>query len=71
MNALCPGFIDTGMVASVTPLFNDPATAKMISPSARPGTVEEMAYAVLFLGSDESGYCNGSILVADGGSISQ
>lgn len=70
-NCLCPGFIDTGMVASVTPLFNDPATAKMISPSARPGTPDEMAYAVLFLGSDESTYCNGSILVADGGSISQ
>ncbi len=70
-NCLCPGFIDTGMVASVTPLFKDPAIGKQISPSGRPGTAEEMAYACLFLGCDESSYCNGTILVADGGSISQ
>lgn len=70
-NCLCPGFIDTGMVASVTPLFKDPAIAKQISPAARPGTPQEMAYACLFLGCDESSYCNGSILVADGGSVSQ
>lgn len=70
-NCLCPGFIDTGMVAKVTPLFQDPAVAKQISPSARPGTAEEMAFACLFLGSDESTYCNGSILVADGGSVAQ
>jgi NAD(P)-dependent dehydrogenase (short-subunit alcohol dehydrogenase family) len=70
-NCLCPGFIDTGMVASVTPLFKDPAIGKQISPSARPGTAEEMAYSCLFLGCDESSYCNGTILVADGGSISQ
>lgn len=70
-NCLCPGFIDTGMVASVTPLFQDPAVAKQISPMGRPGTPEEMAYAALFLGSDESSYCNGTMLVADGGSLSQ
>jgi NAD(P)-dependent dehydrogenase (short-subunit alcohol dehydrogenase family) len=70
-NCLCPGFVDTGMVASVTPLFKDPAVAKAISPAARPGTPREMAYACLYLGSDEASYCNGSILVADGGSLSQ
>lgn len=70
-NTLAPGFIDTGMVASVTPLFQDPAIAKQISPMGRPGTPEEMAYAALFLGSDEAGYCNGTVLVADGGSLSQ
>lgn len=70
-NCLCPGFIDTGMVASVTPLFKDPAIGKSISPSARPGTAQEMAYACLYLGCDESSYCNGSMLVADGGSLAQ
>lgn len=39
----------------------------MHTPMRRPGTPQEMAYACLYLGADESGYCNGSILVADGG----
>lgn len=69
-NCLCPGFVDTGMVASVTPAFSDLAVAKAITPAARPGTAEEMAYACLFLGCEESSYCNGSILVADGGTLS-
>lgn len=70
-NCLCPGFIDIGMVASVTPLFQDAAVAKQISPMGRPGTPQEMAYACLYLGCDESSYCNGTMLVADGGSLSQ
>lgn len=70
-NALCPGFVDTAMVASVMHWFDDPATAETVSPMRRAGTPEEMAYACLFLGSDESGYCNGSMLVADGGSTAR
>jgi NAD(P)-dependent dehydrogenase (short-subunit alcohol dehydrogenase family) len=70
-NCLCPGFIDTGMVASVMHYFDDPATAQMISPMGRAGTPEEMAYACLYLGSDESSYCNGTILVADGGTTAR
>jgi NAD(P)-dependent dehydrogenase (short-subunit alcohol dehydrogenase family) len=70
-NALCPGFVDTEMVAQVTPLFNDPVAGEAISPSRRPGTPEEMAYACLYLGSDESSYCNGSLLIADGGSTAR
>lgn len=70
-NCLCPGFVDTGMVASVMHLFQDPAMADAITPMRRPGTPQEMAYACLYLGSDESGYCNGSILVADGGTVAR
>ncbi|WP_420464448.1 SDR family NAD(P)-dependent oxidoreductase [Panacagrimonas sp.] len=70
-NCLCPGFVDTGMVASVTPLFKDPTMADAITPMRRPGTAEEMAYACLYLGSDESAYCNGTILVADGGTTAR
>ncbi|MGQ0697219.1 MAG: SDR family NAD(P)-dependent oxidoreductase [Panacagrimonas sp.] len=70
-NCLCPGFIDTGMVASVMHYFDDPATAQMISPMGRAGTPQEMALAALYLGSDESSYCNGTMLVADGGTTSR
>ncbi len=34
----------------------------------RAGTPEEMAYAILYLGSDEASYCTGTALLADGGS---
>lgn len=70
-NTLCPGFVDTAMVASVMGWFNDPVTAEAVSPAKRAGTPEEMAYACLYLGSDESGYCNGSVLVADGGTTAR
>ncbi len=67
-NCVAPGFVDTKMVAAVMPLFKDPAIAEQISPMRRAATPREIAYACLFLGSDEASYCNGSVLVADGGS---
>ncbi len=70
-NCLCPGFVATGMVESVLHLFDDPATGDMITPMKRAGTPEEMAYACLYLGSDESSYCNGTSLVADGGTTAR
>lgn len=70
-NTLAPGFVDTKMVASVMGWFDDPVVGESVSPAKRAGTPEEMAYACLYLGSDESGYCNGSVLVADGGSTAR
>ena len=70
-NVLAPGFVDTAMVRSVMSVFDDPVTAESITPMARAGTPEEMAYAALFLGSDESSYCNGMVLVADGGTTAR
>lgn len=67
-NSVAPGFVETKMVAAVLPLFQDPAIAEQISPMRRAATPREIAYACLYLGSDESSYCNGSVLVADGGS---
>ena len=66
-NCVAPGFIATPMVASVLDLFDDPATAEAITPMRRPGSPMEIAQACLFLASDASSYCNGSVLVADGG----
>jgi len=70
-NAIAPGFIATPMVASVLNLFDDPAMADRLTPMKRPGTPEEMAYACLYLGSDESTYCQGTVLVVDGGTLAR
>ena len=70
-NCLAPGFIDTPMVASVLGLFDDPAVADRLTPMRRPGTPMEMAYGCLYLGSDEASYCNGSVLVIDGGTTAR
>ncbi|MBM4226880.1 MAG: SDR family oxidoreductase [Gammaproteobacteria bacterium] len=66
-NAVCPGYTDTPMIASVMGLFDDAAVAEQITPMARAGTPLEMAYGCLYLASDEASYCNGTILVIDGG----
>lgn len=70
-NCLAPGFIDTPMVASVLNLFDDPAVAAAITPMKRPGTAMEMAYGCLYLASDESSYCNGTVLTIDGGTTAR
>jgi NAD(P)-dependent dehydrogenase (short-subunit alcohol dehydrogenase family) len=70
-NCIAPGFIATPMVESVLNLFDDPAMADRLTPMKRPGTAEEMAYACLYLGSDESSYCQGTVLVVDGGTTAR
>ena len=70
-NCIAPGFIATRMVADYLPLFDDPAVAEAITPMRRPGTPEEMAYGCLYLASDEASYCNGSVLVIDGGTTAR
>jgi len=71
-NVVAPGFVDTDMVAPVldNPAnpFLDEALKYQISPLGRPGRPEEIAAAVYFL-SREGTYCNGAVLVADGGSL--
>ena len=66
-NTVCPGFVDTPMIAPVINIFDDPAVANAMTPMGRPAQPEEIANANLFFASDESSYCNGSVLVVDGG----
>ncbi|NML87631.1 SDR family oxidoreductase [Sphingobium sp. TB-6] len=66
-NCVAPGFIDTPMVASVMNVFEDEAAAEQIAPMRRAARPEEIAYGCLYLASDEASYCNGSVLVIDGG----
>jgi NAD(P)-dependent dehydrogenase (short-subunit alcohol dehydrogenase family) len=71
VNAIAPGYVDTPMIASVVHAFEDPAMAEQLSPMARAGTPIEMAYGCLYLASDEASYCNGSVLVIDGGTTAR
>ncbi len=66
-NCVSPGWTATDMIKDVMHLFDDPETAKFLSPMLRPGTALEMANGCLYLASDESSYCNGSVLSIDGG----
>lgn len=66
-NALCPGPVDTPLLAE---LFADPArrARRMVHiPPGRLARPEEVAQAALFLASDESSYVNGSTFTVDGG----
>jgi len=65
VNLLIPGLIDTPLGRLATRLA--PQRAEVHIPLDRQGTAWEVAYAALFLMSDESSYMTGQSLVVDGG----
>jgi len=70
-NVVAPGFVQTQMVESVIPMLFAPENPKLIAPMGRPATPEEVAYACLYLASDEASYCTGTVLCVDGGSTAR
>jgi NAD(P)-dependent dehydrogenase (short-subunit alcohol dehydrogenase family) len=65
VNLLIPGLIDTPLGRMATRLA--PQRAEVRIPLDRQGTPWEVAYAALFLMSEESSYMTGQSLVIDGG----
>jgi 3-oxoacyl-[acyl-carrier protein] reductase len=67
VNAVLPGNILTEGVEALGPDY----MAKMTSaiPARRLGSVEDVAYAALFLASDEAGFISGQTIVVDGGQV--
>ena len=70
-NCVCPGYTDTPMIAPVINIFDDKTVGAQLTPMARAGTPLEMAYGCLYLASDEASYCNGTVLVIDGGTAAR
>jgi 3-oxoacyl-[acyl-carrier protein] reductase len=65
VNAVCPGFVDTGALAAMT--ADERKAATMRIPMRRFGRPEEIAAAVRFLACPEASYITGSTLKVDGG----
>ncbi len=65
VNCICPGYIDTEMVAAVP----EEVLKKIVGgiPVGRLGKAEEIAAAVVYLASDNAGFVTGSTLTVNGG----
>ncbi|MDC0895631.1 3-oxoacyl-ACP reductase FabG [Candidatus Pelagibacter sp.] len=65
VNCISPGFIQTAMTDKIDDKFKEVIISKI--PSARLGTPDDIANAVLFLSSDQSSYINGETIHVNGG----
>jgi 3-oxoacyl-[acyl-carrier protein] reductase len=69
VNAIAPGFIPTALTDVLPEEMIKSVLAN--TPLGRLGTVEEVAYAALFLASDEAAFITGQVLTVDGGLVMQ
>lgn len=71
VNSICPGSIDTPMLrtalASSGNFDENWRKTEMVIPLGKIGQAEDIAFATLFLASDEARYITGAVLPVDGG----
>jgi NAD(P)-dependent dehydrogenase (short-subunit alcohol dehydrogenase family) len=67
VNAIAPGPIDTGMLDRFTGGADGKAYLATLNPQKRIGRPDEVARAILFVGSDEASFVTGHIMSVDGG----
>lgn len=65
VNAVAPGFIATAMTDALSDKVREELAAQI--PMERLGSSEDIANAVLFLASEQSGYITGQVLAVNGG----
>jgi len=72
VNALCPGYIQTPLNASIAAGVGEDFAERYVReriPLGRAGTVDEVAAAYAFLASDDASFITGATLVVDGGQL--
>ena len=67
VNAISPGFINTGMAAAHYTVESERRKRETMVPLGRLGNAEDIAKVVMFLLSDESSYIHGENIIVDGG----
>ncbi|WP_386680107.1 acetoacetyl-CoA reductase [Loktanella sp. R86503] len=65
VNAICPGYINTDMMATIPEKIMDSIVGAI--PVGRLGEPEEIARAVVFLASDDASFITGATITANGG----
>ena len=71
VNCICPGYVETDLTSALTKDAEALSRLETLHPIGRLGQPEEIAYAALYLASDESGFVTGTPLVGDGGYTAQ
>jgi NAD(P)-dependent dehydrogenase (short-subunit alcohol dehydrogenase family) len=71
VNAICPGGVDTPMIASLIDTEDRRHRFAQAHPLGRLGTPEDVAYCALYLASDESSWVTGAAFPVDGGFTAQ
>ena len=78
INAICPGYVDTGLGRMHAATPNDPKIlaavarrekAAALQPLGRQAQPVEVANVAVFLSSDEASFMTGSIVTVDGGCV--
>jgi 3-oxoacyl-[acyl-carrier protein] reductase len=64
VNAIAPGWIETAMTAPLAPVRR---LLEMQTPLGRLGSPDDIAFAALYLASDEAGFMTGQVLSPNGG----
>jgi NAD(P)-dependent dehydrogenase (short-subunit alcohol dehydrogenase family) len=71
VNAICPGFVDTPMLAGAMIEAGARAAMGALTPIGRIASADEVAQTALFLASDAASYMVGVLLSVDGGVVIQ
>jgi len=71
VNCICPGIVDTDLVARFTPDENTRRQREALHPLGRFGQPEDVAHIAMFLASDESSWVTGAAYPVDGGYTGQ